>query len=103
MGRVVLLTLLTLTLAFAGIHDDCMVGTNVENRGFAIGYTGSVIDLKIDETKGGKKVYQIPSLNYEQAFSEVCKIVDEHPELWNRPSREAVTFAVNVLWKRKKD
>jgi hypothetical protein len=22
------------------------------------------------------------------------------PELWNRPSREAVTFAVNALWKR---
>jgi hypothetical protein len=101
MRTVVLFTLLTSTLAFAGIHDDCKLGTNVENRGFAIGYTGSVIDLKIDETKGGKKVYQMPSLNYEQAFGEVCKIVDEHPELWSHPSREAVTFAVNALWKKK--
>jgi hypothetical protein len=57
MRTVVLFTLLTSTLAFAGIDDDCKVGTNVENRGFAIGYTGSVIDLKTDETKSGKTVY----------------------------------------------
>jgi hypothetical protein len=73
----------------------------VENRGFAIGYTGSVIDLKSDQTKGGKKVYQTPALNYEQAFGEVCKVIDQHPELWDRPSREAVTFAINALWKKK--
>jgi hypothetical protein len=43
----------------------------------------------------------MPELDYEQAFGEVCKIVDSHPELWNRPSRQAVSFAVNALWKRK--
>jgi hypothetical protein len=37
----------------------------------------------------------------KQAFGEVCKIVDSHPELWERPSREAVVFAVDALWKRK--
>lgn len=66
---------------------------------FAVAYTGAVIDLKADETKGGKKVHQMPALNYEQAFGEVCEVIDEHPELWNRPSRDAITFAVNLLWK----
>jgi hypothetical protein len=58
-----------------------------------------MLRVKTDKTADGKRVYQMPSLNYEQAFGEVCKIVDEHPELWNRPSREAVTFAINVLWR----
>ena len=43
----------------------------------------------------------MPALDYEQAFDEVCKVVDEHPELWDRPSRDAVMSAVNLLWKRK--
>ena len=43
----------------------------------------------------------MPALSYEQAFDEVCKVIDEHPELGNRRSREAVTFAVDSLWKRK--
>jgi hypothetical protein len=60
-----------------------------------------MLRVKSDETKDGKKVYQMPAMNYEQAFGEVCKVIDQHPELWNRPSREAVTFAVNELWKRK--
>jgi hypothetical protein len=94
------LTLLTSAVAFAGIHDACHTDSR-EFRVFAIAYTGAVIDLKSDETVDGKKVYQMPALNYEQAFGEVCKVVDAHPELWDRPSREAVTFAVDALWKRK--
>ena len=58
-----------------------------------------MLRVKSDKTADGKRVYQMPALNYEQAFGEVCKIVDEHSELWNRPSREAVTFAINVLWR----
>lgn len=95
-----ILTLLSSSVAFAGIHDACHTEKR-ESRVFAVAYTGAVIDLKGDETVDGKKVYQMHVLNYEQAFGEVCKIVDEHPELWNRPSREAVTFAVDALWKRK--
>jgi hypothetical protein len=92
--------LLTSSLAFAGIHDACHTERH-DSRVFAVAYTEAVIDLKSDETKDGKKVYAMPTLNYEQAFGEVCKIVDSHPELWERPSREAVTFAVDALWNRK--
>lgn len=35
------------------------------------------------------------------SFFRLKSRVNEHPELWNRPSRDAVTFAVNVLWKRR--
>lgn len=97
---IALLTLLTPGVAFAGIHDDCHTEDH-DARVFAVAYTGAVIDLKSDEMKDGKRVYQMPSLNYEQAFGVVCKVVDSHPELWSRPSREALAFAVNVLWKRK--
>jgi hypothetical protein len=94
------LMLLSSSVAFAGIHDSCHTD-NHDSRTFAVAYTGAVIDLKSDEMVDGKRVYQMPALNYEQAFDAVCKIVDEHPELWDRPSRDVVTFAVNVLWKRK--
>jgi hypothetical protein len=97
---IALLTLLTPGVAFAGIHDACHTD-NRDDRIFAVAYAGAVIDIKRDETSDGKPVYQMPALNYEQAFGEVCKVVDAHPELWSRPSRDAVTFAVNVLWKRK--
>jgi hypothetical protein len=94
-------TLLTSTLAFAGVHDSCHTESK-DSRTFAVAYTGAIIDVKADErTPDGKEVYVMPALNYSQAFDAVCKIVDEHPELWERPSREAVTFAVDVLWKRK--
>jgi hypothetical protein len=83
---ILLFTLLSSTLAFAGIHDLCH----------------TVIDVKADEmTSDGKKVYAMPALDYEQAFNAVCKVVDSHPELWERPSREAVGFAVDASWKRK--
>jgi hypothetical protein len=96
-----LFMLLTSAVAFAGVHDSCHTDSR-ESRIFAVAYTGAVIDLKSDETTSdGKLVYRVPASNYEQAFGEVCEVVDEHPELWNRPSREAVTFAINVLWKRK--
>lgn len=99
---VVLFVLLSSGLAFAGIHDDCHT-RDKDARTFAVAYTGAVIDLKGDETKDGGKVYRMPALNYEQAFGEVCRIVDAHPELWSRPSRDAVAFAINDLWKKKKD
>jgi hypothetical protein len=92
--------LLTSAVAFAGVHDSCHTERR-ESRVFAVAYTGAVIDLKSDETVGGKKIYAMPALNYEQAFDAVCKVIDEHPELWERPSREAVTFAVDALWKKK--
>jgi hypothetical protein len=96
-----LFMLLTSAVAFAGVHDSCHTD-NHESRVFAVAYTGAVIDLKSDETTpDGKRVYAMPALDYEQAFGEVCKVVDSHPELWERPSREAVTFAVDALWKRK--
>jgi hypothetical protein len=98
---ILLFMLLASTYSFAGIHDACH-REKQESRVFAVAYTGAVIDLKSDEkTSDGKNVYQMPALNYEQAFGEVCKIVDEHPELWGRPSRDAISFAVNLLWKRK--
>jgi|SRR5579864_5162091 len=86
--------------AFAQIHDSCH-SDNHDRRVFAVAYTGAVIDLKSDMTVDGKKVYQMPAVNYEQAFDAVCKVIDEHPELWERPSRDAVSFAVDALWKRK--
>jgi hypothetical protein len=97
---ILVLMLLSSSLAFAGIHDSCHTG-NHDSRTFAVAYTGAVIDLKADEKIDGKKVYMMPAFNYEQAFDAVCKVVDEHPELWSRPSREAVIFALDVLWKRK--
>jgi len=98
---ILLFMLLASTYSFAGIHDACHTEKQ-ESRVFAVAYTGAVIDLKSDEkTSDVKKVYQMPALDYEQAFGEVCKVVDDHPELWNRPSRKAVTYAVDALWKRK--
>jgi hypothetical protein len=94
--------LLTSGVAFAGVHDSCHTD-NHDSRVFAVAYTGAVIDLKSDETVHGKRLYQMPALNYEQAFDAVCKVIDEHPELWERPSRDAVTFAVNALWKKRVD
>jgi hypothetical protein len=95
-----LFMLLTSAVAFAGVHDSCHTESR-ESRVFAVAYAGAVIDLKSDETVEGKKIYAMPALNYEQAFAAVCMVIDVHPELWERPSREAVTFAVNVLWKQK--
>ena len=102
MKTLALFMLLTSAVAFAGVHDSCH-SDNRDSRVFAVAYTGAVIDLKADETTSdGKKVYQMPPvLDYEQAFDAVCKVIDEHRELWERPSREAVTFAVNALWKKK--
>ncbi len=101
MTRALAAVLLTSTFAFAGIHDSCH-SQDHDARTFAVAYTGAVIDLKSDETtRDGKRVYQMPALNYEQAFDAVCKVIDKHPELWERPSREAVAFAVGALWERK--
>jgi hypothetical protein len=97
---VALFMLLGSGIASAGVHDACHTESH-ESRVFAAAYTGAVIDLKADEQVDGRKVYAMPALNYEQAFDAVCKVVDAHPELWERPSRDAVTFAVNALWKRK--
>ena len=100
MRTLALFMLLTSAVAFAGVHDSCHTD-NKDSRVFAVAYTGAVIDLKSDMTVDGRKLYQMPALNNEQAFDAVCHVIDEHPELWDRPSREAVTFAVDVLWKRK--
>jgi hypothetical protein len=97
---VTLFILLSAGVASAGVHDACHT-ENRESRVFAVAYAGAVIDLKADEQVEGKKVYAMPALNYEQAFDAVCKVIDQHPELWERPSREAVAFAVDALWKRK--
>jgi hypothetical protein len=78
---IVLSLLLTSGVAFAGVHDSCHTD-NHDRRVFAVAYTGAVIDLKSDMTVDGKKVYQMPALNYEQAFDAVCHVIDEHPELW---------------------
>jgi hypothetical protein len=96
--KIILLMLLTST-AFAGVRDSCHT-ENHDARVFAVAYVGAIIDLKSDETVDGKKVYQMPALNYEQAFDAVCKVVDQRPELWDRPSRQAVMFAVNELWRK---
>ena len=101
MRTIILLTVvLSSTLAFAGIHDSCHTDDH-ERRVFAVAYAGAIIDLKRDEVIDGKPAYHMPALNYEQAFGEVCKVIDAHPELWGRPSREMITFAVNALWKQK--
>lgn len=101
MRATLIFVLLVSVSAFAGVHDSCHTD-NKDSRVFAVAYTGAVIDIKSDETVDGKKIYAMPALNYEQAFDEVCEVVDNHPELWNRPSRDAVVFAVNALWKKKK-
>jgi|SRR5579871_2302702 hypothetical protein len=97
---VALFIVLSAGVASAGVHDACHTDSH-DSRVFAVAYTGAVIDLKADEMVEGQKVYQMPAVNYEQAFDEVCKVIDAHPELWERPSREAVTFAVNALWKKR--
>lgn len=96
----VLFALLSSTLASARIHDDCHTD-DAGARVFAVAYTGGILDAKSDSMVDGKKLYSMPALSYEQAFGQVCKVIDEHPELWERSSREAVTFAVDALWKRK--
>jgi hypothetical protein len=83
------------TAAVAQIHTDCHT-ENLDSRIFAVAYAGAIIDLKRDD----KANYQMPAINYVEAFEEVCKVVDQHPGLWDRPSREAVTFAVDKLWKK---
>jgi hypothetical protein len=99
--RVILVSmLLSSSLAFAGIHDSCHSADH-DTRTFAVAYTGAILDLKGDEIVDGKKVYAMPAFNYSEAFEAVCKVVDEHPELWSQPSREAVIFALDALWKRK--
>jgi hypothetical protein len=65
-------TLLTSSLAFAGIHDACHTEKH-DSRVFAVAYAGAVIDLKADETRDGKKVYQMPALDYEQAFERSAR------------------------------
>jgi hypothetical protein len=70
-----LFMLLTSAVAFAGVHDSCHTD-NKDSRVFAVAYTGAVIDLKSDEMVDGKKLYQMPALDYEQAFDAICKIVD---------------------------
>ena len=80
--------LLAPSLAFAGVHDSCHTD-NHNSRVFAVAYAGAIIDLRADETVDGKKVYQMPALNYEHAFGEVCKVVESHPELWDRSGMES--------------
>jgi hypothetical protein len=95
--------LLTSTLAFAGVHGSCHSDTK-DSRIFAVAYVAAIIDLKGDETTSdGQKVYQMPALDYSQAFDAVCAEIDKRPELWERPSREAVIVAVDALWRRRKD
>ena len=68
--KILAVVLLTTTFAFGGIHDACH-SDNHDSRVFAVAYTGAVIDLKADETTpDGKRVYQMPALDYEQAFGE---------------------------------
>lgn len=99
--RTVLFTLLlSSTVCFAQINQACHTDSD-DRRAFAAGYVGAIVDVLSDMTVEGKKVYEMPRVNYEQAFDAVCRVIDEHPELWTRPSREAVTFAVNVLWRRE--
>ncbi len=52
-------------------------------------------DLKADMTIDGKKIYQVPVLNYEQAFGEVCKVIDEHPEFDTRAGSLRPSLAIN--------
>lgn len=91
-------------VAFAGIHDDCHADPTTKvgrgNRIFAIGYTGGILDTTIYKEVGGR-VYTVPEgFTYETGFNAVCAEIDKHPELWDRPSREAVVFAVDALWKK---
>src|ERR1700677_5171938 len=92
-------TLFHAGVAFAGtIHGSCH-SDNHDSRVFAVAYVAGILDIKRDEVVDGKPVYQMPALTYEQAFDAVCKVVDAHPELWERPSRDAIMFAVDELWK----
>jgi hypothetical protein len=52
--------------------------------------------LKSDETYAGKPVYTIPKLNYEQAFEEVCRVINNHPELWERAVARGYAFMGGV-------
>ncbi|MGA2859952.1 MAG: hypothetical protein ABSE40_24040 [Candidatus Sulfotelmatobacter sp.] len=95
-----LFVVLATNLAFAGIHDACH-SEDRNARNFGVAYVGAILDLKRDEAVAGKSVYKMRSVNHEQAFMEVCGEIDRHPDLWDRPSREAIVFAVNSLWKNK--
>ena len=97
-------TLFHAGVAFAGtIHGSCH-SDNKDSRIFAVAYVAAIIDLKGDETTSdGQKVYQMPALDYSQAFDAVCAEIDKRPEWWERPSREAVIVAVDALWRRRKD
>jgi hypothetical protein len=93
-------TLLIPTISFAGIHDSCHTDDK-DSRAFAVGYVGAILDIKRDVVAHGRQTYTMPALNYSEAFDAVCAEIDKHPELWSKPSRDAVTFAVDALWKRK--
>ena len=101
MTKLVLFGLLS-TLAFAGdIHDRCN-STDFDSKNFAIAYAGGVMDVMRDDTLHGKALYKFPpDISYEMAFYDICGVIDQHPELWNKPSRDAITFAVVTLWKKK--
>lgn len=98
MFKSVLFTLLSSMFAFGQTQTACHTD-NRDSRIFAVAYAGAIIDLKRDD----KTNYQMPAINYVEAFDEVCKVVDRHPELWERPSREAVTFAVDQLWRKQNE
>ena len=58
------LVTLTSTVAFAGIHDACH-SDNKDSRVFAVAYVGAVIDIRVMRRLTARRVYPMPSLNYE--------------------------------------
>jgi hypothetical protein len=72
-----------LSMAYSGCPNTPaplrLLAVRGEPHVFAVDYAGAIIDLKGDEVVHGKPVHQTPAL---------------------RPSREAVTFAVDALWKK---
>jgi hypothetical protein len=101
MKTATVLLFMTARLCFAGaIHDDCQQDSSSLNRLFLAGYTSGVLDMLSDQQINGQRVYVFPKgVSYEDAFEDICRVVENHPELWDKPSREAIQSAADILWK----
>lgn len=99
-ATVLLFVLMVPNPSFAGIHDDCRQDGSSLNRIFAAGYFSGVLDMLTNEQTNGHRAYVFPAeMTYEQGFDAICRVIDNHPELWNVPSREAIQSAAEILWK----
>jgi len=99
MKTILLIAMLSLsTVSFARVHDDCGRTKGDPNWFFAVGFTGGVIE----SVEASASDITVPDgFTFETGFVAVCAEIDKHKELWDRPSREAIIAAIDILWKTK--